>query len=62
MDRTAHKATEIPQLQFMDKVVDVPVVLVVQVPQVQVVEERVEIPQLQVVEKSVVILVTLLSR
>ena len=33
------------------KVVDVPVVLVVQVPQSQVVVETVEIPQLQIVEK-----------
>ena len=43
------------QLQLFDKVIDVPVVLVVQVPRVQVVEETVEIPQLQLVEKIVVI-------
>merc|ERR1712107_906190 len=40
-------------LQYVDKVVDVPVVQVVQVPQVQVVEKTVEIPQLQIVEKIV---------
>ena len=37
-------------MQFTDKVSDVPVVLVVLVPQVQVVAETAEIPQLQVVE------------
>ena len=55
MDRTFQKTTEIHQVQFIDKVVDVFVVLVVQVPQVQVVEETVEIPQSQFVEKIVVI-------
>merc|ERR1712135_264711 len=39
--------------QYIDKVVDVPVVQVMQVPQVQVVEKTVEIPQLQIVEKIV---------
>merc|ERR1712107_921805 len=49
---TVQKTIEIPQMQYIDKVVDVPVVQVMQVPQVQVVEKTVEIPQLQIVEKS----------
>ena len=39
------KTIEITQLRYTDDVVDVPVVLVVQVPQVQVVAETAEIPQ-----------------
>ena len=39
---------EILQLQFLDKVIDVPV----QVSQAQVVEVSAEIPQLQLVEKT----------
>ena len=43
------KHVEIPELQFNDKVVDVPAVLVVaQIPQVHVVMKTAEIPQLQV--------------
>ena len=42
----------IPQLQYFDKVVDVPGVRVLQVSQVQVVVETVMLPQLQLVEKS----------
>ena len=42
---------EISQLQYTGDGVDVPVVLVVLVPQVQVLAETPEIPQLQVVEK-----------
>ena len=42
---------QISQLQIDDKMVDVPVVLVVQAPQVQVVVETVEIPRLRIVEK-----------
>ena len=54
MDRTVQKNMEIHQLQFIDKVIDVPVVLVVRIPQLQVVKETVDIPQLQLVEKIVV--------
>ena len=50
------KTTEIPRLHDIDKVIDVPVVLVVRVPQLRVVEQTVEIPQLQLVEKIVVII------
>ena len=46
---TVQKTIEIPQLQV--KVVDVPVVLVVPVPQVRVVKKTVEDSQLQIVEK-----------
>ena len=52
MTQTVQKTTEIPQLQFSDQVVDVPVAFVVLVPQMQVVPETVEISQLDVVEKS----------
>ena len=48
---TVQKTIEISQLKHTDHVDDVPVVLVVQVPQVQVVAETVEIPQLRIVEK-----------
>ena len=51
MAQTVQKTTEILQLQFPDKVVDVPVVLVVQAPEVQVFEKTVEISQLQAAEK-----------
>ena len=47
------KHVEIPELQFNDKVVDVPVVLVVPVPQVRVVKKTVEDLQLQIVEKII---------
>ena len=43
------------KLQVTDKVSDVPAVLVVQVPQVQVVVETVQIPELPFVEKTVLI-------
>ena len=46
-----HENLENPQLQHTDQVVDVPVVLVVQFPRMQVVEEAVEIPQLHVIKK-----------
>ena len=49
MTQTVQKTTEIPQLQFADQVVDVPLAFVV-VPQMQVVLETVEISQLDVVE------------
>ena len=52
VNRNVQKTIEISQLQYTDDVVDVTVVLVVLVPQVQVVAETAEIPQLQVVEKN----------
>ena len=50
---TVQKAIETQQLQCIDDVIDVPVVLVTQVPQVQVVTRTVEISQLQTAEKIV---------
>ena len=44
---------EMPATQFTDKVVDIPVVLVVQAPLVQVMAETAEIPQLQITDKVV---------
>ena len=44
------KTAEIPQLQITDKVIDVPVVSVVQVPRVCAVKKTAETPQLQVVD------------
>ena len=51
MNQNVQKTIEDIQLQYTDGVVDVPVVLVVQIPQVQVVTETVEIPRLRIVEK-----------
>ena len=51
--QVSEKTVGIPQLECIDKLVDVPVVLVAQVPHVQVVAETVEISQLQAVEKIV---------
>ena len=51
--QVSEKKVGIPQLECIDKVVDVLVVLVAQVPHVQVVAETVEISQLQAVEKIV---------
>ena len=45
---------EIPQMQYIDKMVDDPVVQTVQVPHVQIVEKLIKIPQLQTVEQIVV--------
>ena len=45
----------IHQLQSIDKMVDVPVLRIVQVPQVQSVEETLVLTQLQFVEQTVVI-------
>ena len=50
---TVQKTIEIPQLQCIDEVIDVPAVLVVPVPQVQVSGRTVEISQLQTAEKIV---------
>ena len=52
MDQTVEKTVEIHQLQFIDTVIDVLIVRVVQVPQVLVVKTTVVIPQLQLVVKS----------
>ena len=46
MNRNVHKTVEIHQLQHTDQVVDVPVVVVAEVPQVHVVMKTVETPQL----------------
>merc|ERR1712064_178886 len=43
----------VPQLQFIDKVVDIPVVAQRQIPMVQTVQKTVEIPQLQYIDKVV---------
>merc|ERR1712135_84199 len=43
----------VPQLQFIDKVVDIPVVAQRQIPMVQTVQKTIEIPQLQYVDKVV---------
>ena len=51
--QTVQTSIEIPQLQYCDEVIDVPVVLVVHVPQSQVVTETAEIPQLHVAGKVV---------
>ena len=53
MVQKIQKTIEIPQAQDIDKVVDAPVVQVVQVPQVQVVEKTIEVPQLRNIEKFV---------
>ena len=53
MTQTVQKTIEIPQLQCIDEVIDVPAVLVVPVPQVQVSGKTVEISQLQTAEKIV---------
>ena len=51
VNQKVQKTMEDLHLQYTDGVVNVPVVLVVLVPQVQVVTETAEIPQLQVVKK-----------
>ena len=50
---------EIPQLQYIDKVVDVPVVMQKQVPAIQKVQKTVEVPQVQLIDKVVDMLVVL---
>ena len=51
VNQNVQKTIEDIQLQYTDDVVDVLVVVVVQIPQVQVVAETVEIPRLRIVEK-----------
>ena len=54
MVQTVQTSMEIPQLQYCDEVINVPVVSVVQVPRVWVVKKKtVEDPQFQIVEQSV---------
>ena len=52
MDQTVQKTMEIPQLQCLDEVIDVPAVFVEQVPHVHVVAETVEESQSEIVEKT----------
>ena len=51
--QTIQKTTDIPQLQCIDKVIDVPVVSVAQAQQMQIAEKTAEIPLLQIVKKTV---------
>ena len=51
--QTVQKATEIPQLQCFDNVIDVSVVEVVQAPRVCVVVKTDEIRQLQCIDESI---------
>ena len=52
MTQTVQKTTEIPQLQFPDQVVDVPVVVQRQVPSIETVQKTVEVPQTQSIVKE----------
>merc|ERR1711916_268845 len=47
------KQVEIPQIQYIDKVVDVPVVMQRQLPTIQKVQKTVEVPQIQYIDKIV---------
>ena len=47
MQRQAQKTVEVPQVQFIDKAVDVPVIVQRQVPIVQKVQKTEEVPQAQ---------------
>ena len=51
--QTVQKTVEIPQVQFLNKVVDIPVVVQRQVPMVQKVQKTLEVPQLQFIDKVV---------
>ena len=51
-NRNVQKTIQIPQLQHTDQVVDVPVVVVAQVPQVHVVMKTVETPRVQIVAET----------
>merc|ERR1711916_74501 len=51
--QTVQKTVEVPQLQFIDKVVDIPVEAQRQIPMVQTVQKTIEIPQLQYIDKVV---------
>ena len=51
--QTVQNATEIPQLQYTDNMIDISVVGIVQVPRVRVVTKTDEIPQSQCVDESI---------
>ena len=51
--QTVQKATEIPQLQYIDNMIDISVVEIVQFPRVRVVAKTDEIPQLQCIDESI---------
>ena len=53
MEETMQKTVEVPQIQFIDRAVDVPVVMQRQVPIVQKVPKTVEVPQAQSTDKVV---------
>merc|ERR1719498_1575908 len=48
-----HIPQEVPQVQFIDKVVDIPVQKQRQVPMIQKVQKTVEVPQIQYIDKIV---------
>ena len=52
MTQTVQKTTEIPQLQFPDQVVDVPVMVQRQVSSIETVQKTVEVPQTQSIVKE----------
>ena len=51
--QTVQKAIEVPQIAYIDRVVDVPVEKQVHVPHVQNVQKVIEVPQIALVEKHV---------
>ena len=51
--QTFQKATEIPQLQYIDNMIDISVVGIVQVPRVRVMTKTDEIPQSQCIDESI---------
>merc|ERR1719480_232117 len=53
MIQTVPRTVEIPQVQYVDKVVDIPVQKQRQVPMVQTVQKTVEIPQIQYIDVPV---------
>ena len=53
MNETMQKTVEVPPIQFIDKTVDVPVVMRRQIPVVQNVQKTVEVPQVHVSSPSV---------
>ena len=52
MTQTVQKTTEIPQLQFPDQMVDVPVMVQRQVSSIETVQKAVEVPQTQSIVKE----------
>merc|ERR1712061_899379 len=53
VQKVVHVPVEVPQVQYIDRIVDVPVVKQRQVPSVQKVQKTVEVPQIQTIEKVV---------